>query len=155
MEFGDKVIPYDHVIIKTMHSFIFTNLRPFLPLHILVSPISKKQRIYELTNEETSDLFNTVRVAMLGLKDLCDGFTLGVQDGSCAGQTVFHVHVHIVPRVVKDLERNDDIYEKGALDSADRPAREYDEMKKEAAKLRKIIGRAFDSEGLYYQNSFE
>ncbi|AFN83851.1 HIT bis 5'-adenosyl triphosphatase [Encephalitozoon romaleae SJ-2008] len=154
MEFGDKIIPYDHVIVRTKHSFVFTNLRPFLPLHILISPISKKQRIYELTNEETSDLFNTVRVAMKGLKDLCDGFTLGVQDGPCAGQTVFHVHVHIVPRVSGDLKRNDDIYEKGALDSVDRPAREYGEMKKEADKLKEIIGKAFDSEGLYYQKTF-
>ncbi|KAG5860210.1 fragile histidine family hydrolase [Encephalitozoon hellem] len=155
MEFGDNTIPYDHVIVRTRHSFVFTNLRPFLPLHILVSPISKKQRIYELTSDETSDLFNTARIAMKGLKGLCDGFTLGVQDGPCAGQTVSHVHIHIVPRVSGDLKRNDEIYEKGALDSVDRPTRKYDEMKREAEELKEIIGKAFDEEGLHYQKTFE
>ncbi|CAD25767.1 BIS 5'-ADENOSYL TRIPHOSPHATASE OF THE HIT FAMILY [Encephalitozoon cuniculi GB-M1] len=155
MEFGDHVIPFDHVIVKTRHSFIFTNIRPFLPLHILASPISRKQRLYELTAEETSDLFNSVRVAMKGLRELCDGFTINIQDGECAGQTVFHAHVHIVPRVAQDLKDNNDIYKEGALDSADRPAREYNEMKEEAMRLREVIGKAFDAEGIYHQKSLQ
>lgn len=152
MEFGEHTIPYDHVIIKTKHSFVFTNIRPFLPLHILVSPITKKARLHELTSEETSDLFNTARMAMAGLESLCNGFTLSVQDGPSAGQTVYHVHVHIVPRVFKDLDRNDDIYGEGALDSVARPKREYHEMREEATRLRTIIERAFDIESAEYDN---
>lgn len=34
-----------------------------------------------------------------------------LQDGAAAGQSVPHVHVHILPRKNKDFKRNDDIYE--------------------------------------------
>lgn len=151
MEFGEHTIPYDHVVLKTRHSFVFTNIRPFLPFHILVSPIARKQRIHELTSEETSDLFNTARAMMSGLGNMCDGFTLSVQDGASAGQKVFHVHVHIVPRNFRDLERNDDIYREGALDSLDKPARGYDEMKEETARIRRFIRKTLEDEGFEYE----
>lgn len=41
----------------------------------------------------------------------CDAFNVAVQDGKAAGQSVPHVHVHILPRKRGDLERNDDIYD--------------------------------------------
>jgi bis(5'-adenosyl)-triphosphatase len=39
------------------------------------------------------------------------GFNVAVQDGPQAGQSVPHVHVHVLPRVSGDLARNDDVYE--------------------------------------------
>ena len=36
--------------------------------------------------------------------------TISIQDGPSAGQTVPHVHVHILPRSSGDFENNDDIY---------------------------------------------
>ena len=38
--------------------------------------------------------------------------TLAVQDGSDAGQTVEHVHVHLLPGRPGDFQKNDDVYEK-------------------------------------------
>jgi diadenosine tetraphosphate (Ap4A) HIT family hydrolase len=38
--------------------------------------------------------------------------TLAVQDGSDAGQTADHVHVHLLPRRQGDFQSNDDVYEK-------------------------------------------
>lgn len=35
-----------------------------------------------------------------------------VQDGAAAGQTIPHVHIHCVPRHFKDLEHNDEIYDR-------------------------------------------
>ena len=41
----------------------------------------------------------------------CDAFNVAVQDGMGAGQSVPHVHVHILPRHCGDLQRNDDIHD--------------------------------------------
>lgn len=35
-----------------------------------------------------------------------------LQDGPAAGQTIPHVHIHCVPRHFKDLERNDEVYDR-------------------------------------------
>lgn len=74
------------------------------------------------------------------MKDRCDGFTINVQDGVCAGQKVFHVHVHVVPRKDKDLENNDDIYHEGRLDCY-RVDRDYEEMKNECLELRELFAK--------------
>ena len=42
--------------------------------------------------------------------------TFAIQDGPAAGQTVPHVHIHVLPRRVDDFENNDEIYD--AIDSA-------------------------------------
>ncbi|MCH7696802.1 MAG: HIT family protein, partial [Proteobacteria bacterium] len=33
-----------------------------------------------------------------------DGFNIGVNDGQAAGQSIFHVHIHMIPRYVGDVE---------------------------------------------------
>ena len=43
---------------------------------------------------------------------LSSSSTISIQDGAEAGQTVEHVHVHILPRHVGDFANNDDVYEK-------------------------------------------
>ena len=42
--------------------------------------------------------------------------TFAIQDGPAAGQTVPHVHIHVLPRRVGDFENNDEIYD--AIDGA-------------------------------------
>lgn len=41
---------------------------------------------------------------------LAGSFTVAVQDGPEAGQTVPHVHVHVIPRIAGDMPRPDDVY---------------------------------------------
>jgi bis(5'-adenosyl)-triphosphatase len=60
------------------------------------------------------------------------GFNVAVQDGPQAGQSVPHVHVHILPRVSGDLERNDDVYEALELWSPRRPPTAADSVSSRA-----------------------
>ena len=84
----------------TEHSFAFTNLKPVIPGHVLVSPIRVVDRLTHLTPQEVEDLFVTARVVgdvVLKAHPHADSLTLTIQDGPSAGQSVPHVHVHILP----------------------------------------------------------
>ena len=81
---------------------------------MLVSPVRPVQRFAELTRDEVSDLFLCVHRIAPVLQQLhsCPSLSIALQDGKEAGQTVQHVHVHMLPRKEGDFPRNDDIYEK-------------------------------------------
>ncbi|KAG0738321.1 hypothetical protein G6F16_011403 [Rhizopus arrhizus] len=66
--------------------------------------------------------------------------TMTIQDGPQAGQTVPHVHMHLIPRKKGDWANNDDVYEEldrsKGVDNEERPPRTEEEMKQEADELR-------------------
>ena len=85
----------------TDRSFAFTNLKPVIPGHVLVSPIRVVDRLSNLSLEEVEDLFRCARLvgdAVLKAHPHADSLTLTIQDGPSAGQTVKHLHIHIMPR---------------------------------------------------------
>lgn len=135
MEFGAHIVPEEHVVKKTDHAYVFVNLRPFLPYHLLVSPIRRVTRLKDLSPEESAGLFALLQDAMAALDSLGTAWTVTLQDGKAAGQTVEHVHIHLIPRKDRDLARNNDIYEKINID-IDRPNRSFEEMAEEAKLLR-------------------
>lgn len=68
--------------------------------------------------------------------------TVTVQDGELAGQTVRHVHCHVMPRRVGDFTNNDDIYvalERHDKADTDKPQRHVDEMSSEAMRYREAM----------------
>jgi len=89
------------------------NLRPIVQGHVLVIPTRVVPKISGLNSDEYDDLWRSVRCVQKMLEDHYNagGFNVAVQDGVVAGQSVNHVHVHILPRVSGDFERNDDIYD--------------------------------------------
>ena len=89
------------------------NLRPIVPGHVLVIPQRVVPKLSQLTTEEYDDLWRSVRIVQNALEKHYDagGFNVAVQDGKEAGQSVPHVHVHILPRIKGDFERNDDVYD--------------------------------------------
>ena len=113
MLFGRFKILASQVFHKTEHSFALVNLRPLVPGHVLVVSNRIAPLMDDLHDHEYDDLWRTVRKVQRALKTKynCDAFNVAVQDGEGAGQSVPHVHIHILPRYRGDLERNDDIYD--------------------------------------------
>ena len=89
------------------------NLKPLLPGHILVCPQRILPRLSDLTRDEISDLFNTVTRIQRTLTRLykADAFNVAVQDGEAAGQSVPHVHCHVIPRTFEDPGGGDKVHE--------------------------------------------
>ncbi len=79
---------------------------PVSPGHSLVIPRRHVGSFFEVTAEE--------RLAMLAMLDMAkaaaevdfrpDGFNIGINDGPAAGQTVPHLHIHLIPRYAGDLQ---------------------------------------------------
>ncbi len=79
----------------------FVNLKPLVPGHVLVVPRRPVPRYASLTADEAADLWRgvlAVRTIVAKQQQNTDlEFTIGMQDGPIAGQSVPHVHVHILP----------------------------------------------------------
>lgn len=77
----------------------FVNLRPLVHGHVLVTPRRIVPRLRDLSAAEADDLWASVRkvIQVLEARYAPRGFELGVQDGKPAGQSVPHVHVHVLP----------------------------------------------------------
>nr|XP_022903428.1 nitrilase and fragile histidine triad fusion protein NitFhit [Onthophagus taurus] len=140
--FAQKTILSSQAFLCTQHSFAFTNIRCVVPGHVLVASKRIAKRLEDLSPDEISDLFQTVVKVQRVMETVhgANSSTICVQDGKCAGQTVPHVHVHILPRKSGDFDRNDDIYQELANhDRDDSIIRPPEEMVEEATLLRKYF----------------
>ncbi|GAA5910908.1 hypothetical protein JCM6882_001928 [Rhodosporidiobolus microsporus] len=100
-------------------SFALVNLKPLVPGHVLVVPTRVTTRFKDLTPEEVGDLFASVHQISRVIEQeyKAQALNIALQDGPLAGQSVPHVHVHIIPRRAKDFEPIDEMY--SALDNKD------------------------------------
>ena len=90
------------------------NLAPILPGHSLVIPNIHYESLIELSDQDLGEMMIFARKVTSVLKSVfnCDGFDWTIQDGASAGQTVPHVHLHIIPRKPKDLVDGNEWYSK-------------------------------------------
>jgi len=111
----------DQVFYKTSLSYALVNIKPILPGHVLVIPLRRVKRLTCLSTMEVTDLFLTVQKVqkMLALTyfkpngAMGEGsFNIAIQDGKESGQTVEHMHCHIIPRVKADGVEGDAIYDR-------------------------------------------
>lgn len=105
------------------------------------------QRLKELRPDEIADLFQTVCKVQRMLEHVhaTSSSTVTVQDGELAGQTVRHVHCHIMPRRAGDFAQNDDIYvelERHDRPDTEQPRRPLAEMATEADGYREAMAEA-------------
>ncbi len=72
--------------------------------HTLIIPNRHIASLFEATREERDALFDLLAVARGHVLNNFrpDGFNIGINDGSAAGQTVRHLHIHLIPRYEGD-----------------------------------------------------
>lgn len=99
---------------RTSQFIAFYNIAPILPGHSLIIPNNHFESLFELSDNELSEMMLFARKITAVLKTVfnCDGFDWTIQDGVSAGQTVPHLHLHIVPRKPLDLPESNEWYSK-------------------------------------------
>ena len=79
---------------------------PVNPGHILIIPKRHFQSIFEINLVEFMELWKALyyakRMIEKGYKP--DGYNVGINDGEVAGQSIMHLHIHLIPRYKGDVE---------------------------------------------------
>lgn len=97
-------LPSSRLVGENEHSLAIRDAFPVSEGHTLV--ISKRHvgSLFELSEVEVQGLFRLLASAKrdLVVTHRPDGFNVGINDGRAAGQTVPHLHVHLIPRYMGD-----------------------------------------------------
>lgn len=78
---------------------------PVSPGHTLVIPRRHAASYFDMDAAERQALWDLVETVRLRLdrERHPDGFNIGINVGEAAGQTVMHMHIHVIPRYVGDM----------------------------------------------------
>ena len=78
----------------------FMDIMPQAEGHVLVIPKEGAETIFDLSDEGAAALIKTTKKIAAAVKSVVGtpGLLLAQLNGAAAGQTVFHVHFHVIPR---------------------------------------------------------
>ena len=86
------------------HHRVFFDIAPASKGHCLIVPKEHYDNIFDLDEEAAGRLFKLAAKTATALKDAtgCEGMNIVQNNGEIAGQTVFHFHMHLIPRYTGD-----------------------------------------------------
>jgi len=93
------------IIASTSLSFAFFDGFPVSPGHALIIPRRHVASFFDLTKDEQQDMLKLADCvkSIIDEKYQPDGYNVGVNVGEAAGQSIFHVHMHLIPRYKGDV----------------------------------------------------
>lgn len=74
--------------------------------HVIILPKNHAANIFELPDEDASKILIVAKKIATAMKKTyqCDGVNILQNNGEASGQTVFHLHVHVIPRFEGDTD---------------------------------------------------
>lgn len=100
---ANKDIP-TNIIYEDDRFTVILDASPATKGHALILPKNHAANIYELPDEDASAVFVLAKKLATKMTEIlhCDGFNIVQNNGEVAGQTVFHFHMHLIPRYEGD-----------------------------------------------------
>ena len=97
-------LPTDRIIAESDYTLTIRDGFPVSEGHTLIIPKRHVQSFFELQANEREVILQALDEAKEALdKEFSpDGYNIGINDGEAAGQTVMHLHVHLIPRYEGD-----------------------------------------------------
>lgn len=94
----------DRTVARNTLAFAIHDAFPVSPGHTLVIPNRHVQDYFALSEEEQRACWSLLNEVKLKLDEELhpDGWNIGINAGPAAGQTVMHVHLHLIPRYTGD-----------------------------------------------------
>ena len=109
-----KFLVTKQVFFKSKYTYALVNLKPLVPGHVLVVPLRTNiLRFADLSSEESIDYMNTLQLIHKFIQHIykADALNIAIKDGPESGQSVPHLHTHIIQRYKTD-GYGDSIYTK-------------------------------------------
>ena len=100
-------MPVDSRVSENELAYAIRDTFPVTPLHTLIIPRRHMRGYFELGPPELKachQLLHREKMAIERQDGNVQGFNVGVNDGEVAGQTIFHCHIHLIPRSKHDVE---------------------------------------------------
>ena len=93
------------IIASSSLSVAFFDGFPVSPGHALIIPKRHVSSFFDLSKEEQQDLLNLAERVKRIVEERYhpDGYNIGINVGEAAGQSIFHVHMHLIPRYKGDV----------------------------------------------------
>jgi diadenosine tetraphosphate (Ap4A) HIT family hydrolase len=94
------------LIVESEVAFALLDAFPVTEGHTLIVPRRHVTSIFQLSPQDLAALWAMVGEVRQRLQQnlAFDGVNVGVNDGSAAGQTVEHAHIHLIPRINGDVQ---------------------------------------------------
>jgi diadenosine tetraphosphate (Ap4A) HIT family hydrolase len=100
-------IKEDLRIISSDLAFVIEDTSPVTKLHSLIIPNRHFASFFDITHEELLEINKLIKQRkdqILIADPSVEGFNIGINVGEVAGQSIFHLHIHLIPRRPGDLE---------------------------------------------------
>lgn len=96
----------DRIIVNGAHALAITDGFPVSDGHALIIPRRQIQTVFDATDIEHASLMDSLSRAksIIDQQFLPDGYNIGINQGQTGGQTVSHLHIHLIPRYEGDQE---------------------------------------------------
>ena len=98
--------PPERIIFQGQHVIALWDSFPVSPGHALLVPRRHVATWFDASPLEKSALIESIDhvKAMIEKQHAPDGYNIGINAGSAAGQTIYHLHVHLIPRYIGDVD---------------------------------------------------
>lgn len=108
-KFCKLVASGEETIASSEHFVVLNEIAPVSPGHTLILSKRHADDAFALNAEEWADLGNALQTASAAIERVHfpDGYNLGANCGDAAGQTIFHFHLHLIPRYAGDVTQPD------------------------------------------------
>ena len=96
----------ERIVLANELAAVIRDAFPVSPGHTLIIPKRHVGSFFDVTGDERKAMLALLDSAKLGLDAAFhpDGYNVGINDGAAAGQTVLHLHLHLIPRYDGDSE---------------------------------------------------
>jgi diadenosine tetraphosphate (Ap4A) HIT family hydrolase len=98
-------LPPDRIVAQSALALAVRDAFPVSPGHTLIVPRRHVGSFFEVSAEERAEMLALLDAAKAQIEaaNRPDGYNVGINDGAAAGQTVAHLHMHLIPRYRGDV----------------------------------------------------